>query len=283
MENKIDKKVKNYLDRIINIKPSNIKWNPNESWKKIKEQIDIKNKSVILWYFATAASFSILVASNISLNPEFILDKQKKKPKALDTENIKPLSENPEMESNGLIIKENILYNIRSKPLKLISTIKPNKVKELHKIPYTANAYKTSCDRKTDFEFSVSGNTTIRTGARIGFRVVKSNDRRTSGFGINIDNQIFNPSNSINDYPLTILQHISYIQASFSTQKSNSKNGFNELNVGYLLNTNMPAYQQRIYRIQYLQAINKHIKVGPEIIFSKNLKAVFPGFSFTIG
>ncbi|MEL6562241.1 MAG: hypothetical protein AAFQ94_28980, partial [Bacteroidota bacterium] len=42
-----------------------VTWDKQKSWDKIKDILASKNKQLIMWYFATAASISILVAASM--------------------------------------------------------------------------------------------------------------------------------------------------------------------------------------------------------------------------
>jgi len=67
-EEKLNHIVKDKIKKIEDKLIPNLSWTKEKSWSKIKEILDTKNKQLIMWYFAAAASISVLIAATYN-NP----------------------------------------------------------------------------------------------------------------------------------------------------------------------------------------------------------------------
>ena len=52
--------------------------------------------------------------------------------------------------------------------------------------------------------------------------------------------------------------------------------------IGYLINPNDTFYREKTIKMSAHKKLGKHLKVGPEIIFTNNFKNIIPGLSVQI-
>ncbi|MEL7145914.1 MAG: hypothetical protein AAFO69_06070 [Bacteroidota bacterium] len=282
----VKEKIKEVEHKII----PGVQWNKEESWNKIKEILSSKNKQLIMWYFATAASVSVLVAATLDNTLpvlEQFLPKTETVSIAHQPGTISPVSIPPiantrkEIALDPLQIKEPADYS-----------------KEIVTDPYMFKHIPTVADRqsitqpkkkdksipsiKINVHTSTNSATNITPGISLQYQhVLKSNSQQTKYISIGTyTNFILSPGNESDNngfYPAT------FINAAYGQKKHQKSNAEWEIGAGYLLNPNQVIYKDTTLRFHYTRTIMGRLKVGPELILTNSLTKVYPGITLAFG
>ncbi|MGB3467526.1 MAG: hypothetical protein WBA74_19730, partial [Cyclobacteriaceae bacterium] len=268
-----------------------VTWDKQKSWEKIREVLTSKNKQLIMWYFATAASISILVAASMETTMPYLH-------KLLETETVTetmeatvlPKESSPTtaekviIETDRIDFKklsvDNKLYSTRCTK-KMIEDLETGKIKDRSFIEKPTNRP----HGKVMVIPQINGNSVggVSPGVSVYFRnYLKGNASKVRyisvGVSANLIYQSGREGKSANLYPAT------FINARYGQRKLvNNKTKEWEMGAGYLLNPNQVIYKDTTFRFHYLKTITGKLKVGPELILTNNLTRLYPGFTLAFG
>ena len=268
-----------------------VTWDKQKSWDKIKDILSTKNKQLIMWYFATAASISILVAATADTTIPYFID-------FLEQENTKeivdinvPQSEltpdvpvrnkvNTEIIENKSLPEDNQLLKVtclKNKLRKLKTSKATEKViSEKLSTPATPKFYPGT-------QLGSNSITGIAPGMSIDFRhYLKAEDNRNRYIAIGANTALIfhiqSEGGKTEIYPAT------FINAKYGQSKiENNRKTEWEIGAGYLLNPNQVIYKDTTVRFQYTRTITGKLKVGPELILTNNLRKLYPGITLAFG
>lgn len=282
----VQDKIKEVENKIV----PGVTWDKQKSWEKIKEVLTSKNKQLIMWYFATAASVSILVAASMDTTLPYFQ-------KVFD------------METPAEIVKSEALKEFQiaapdKKPVKPIDRIASKKLSESN------DFFHSKCAKHQIKSIGTSGpesnmsidNFEEPTSPLKVLPQINSNVAAPFAPGFSVDYRFYfgkqptwvryiaigtssnliyrvNPENSgVDFYPAT------FINAKYGQKKLiNNRTKEWELGAGYLVNPDQVIYKDTTFRFQYLKTITGKLKAGPELILTNNLTRLYPGFTLTFG
>lgn len=268
-----------------------VSWDKQKSWDKIKDILASKNKQLIMWYFATAASISILVAASIDTTfPYFDQFIEKDTPAEIVDfiipETQPEITEQPRESFNAEIIKNKELPNDHQF---LNTACHKNKIKKLSPVNVEDEVIEddvaTSFSPEIFFSPQLSSNALSGISPALSMDIrhyLKSTGSKTRYVALGANTtfifQVQNENGSTKIYPATFI-NTKYGQ---SNMKNNKKTEW-EISAGYLLNPNQVIYKDTTVRFQYTRTLTGKLKVGPELILTNNLRKLYPGITLSFG
>ena len=268
-----------------------ISWDKQKSWDKIKDILASKNKQLIMWYFATAASISILVAASIDTTlPYFDQLMGKENPSEmvdLIIPDTKPVSEdqqriylNPKIIKNKDLPDDDEFFS---------STCFKNKIRRLKQKNDEQEVIEESdaTSFKPELSFSPQLNSNSLSGIAPGISMdlrhqlkSKGSKKKYVALGANTTFifHVRDENGRTEIYPATFI-NTKYGQSN----TRNNKNTEWEISAGYLLNPNQIIYKDTTVRFQYTRTVTGKLKVGPELILTNNLRKLYPGITLSFG
>ncbi len=286
-ENKLNHIVKDKIKKVEDKLVPGTGWNKEKSWHKIKEILNTKNKQLIMWYFATAASISILIAATSDKALVYLpfLHEESKTEIASITA---PVLNEVQKSLFSHKIEMEIIEKKGLESFKKVNCSK-TKVKPIEIKTKTPNVLFEEKATKKPIQFDVQGSVNINKisgfnpGISAGFKYVflnKENFNKYVIIGLSTNFIYQNTPESSNSrlYPAT------FVNAKYG-QSKRQENSFKEweMSAGYLLNPNQIIYKDTTIRLQYTRTIGNKFKIGPELIFTDNLKKVYPGITLAFG
>lgn len=263
-------------------------FDAQSTWEKLAKRLGQVDKRFMTWGIAMAASFSLLVAANIDL-----INWQESKEIPEPTVEAEPVVEKkdlviPYQKSESVAVIEQIVPHTPEKPEPLKETViaaappvrsktvllldkQENETLELY--PLT-NPF-VSVFAKANFQ---SSGITPEVG--IDFKLAENfTARRRDIYKLGISSQLNFRTNEAGEkkvHPHT------FVNLEFTSLNKKTKKGWTT-RAGYLLNPDGYLYQDTTIKVSVFRNIGKHIKIGPEVIFTDNLKQAYPSLSLILG
>ena len=263
-------------------------FNPAKTWKKLSEKLGRIDKGLVTWGLAMAASFSLLVAANIkvfdldpfdlNIEDHTIIEISKS-----STETIKS-NPKPAIHISGLkmakptkqateLKKSVTVSEINQKQPKTVVLLDKNE-QELIEISRLSNPF-VSAFGKVNFQ---SGSVVPEIG--VDFKIAENyTDKRRQIYKIGMSSQLNFKTNESGDkrvHPFT------FVNLEFTSLNKKTNKGWTS-RAGYLLNPDGQLYQDTTIKVSLFRNISKHIKLGPEVIFTNNIKQAYPSISLILG
>ncbi|MFY0654776.1 MAG: hypothetical protein JXQ96_22280 [Cyclobacteriaceae bacterium] len=275
-------KLDQHVNKSINIlnlsTPPMSSWNKAGTWEIIKNKIHSSNKTMIVWGFSMAASISLLIASVASIDPQFFEDT------VLDEKSVVEIKANRTS-------KEVQSINIPKKPGKLVklsAKTSMNVIEAPEFRPYVQNIILDNKSTQT-FEnkislvnpyFAIQHSAYNGTNASIGLDInlytkVKKFQTHQVTLGTSLDFRQTNTESGSSIHPF------SYINVGYSISNNNNHKGWNAM-AGYMINPDSNTYKNTTVKLSIGRKLSKHLRVGPEFIFTNNFKKVYPGVSIIL-
>lgn len=277
---KIDRIVKSKIEVLDLFPILGSKWNKSESWKVIQSKLNSTNKNIIIWGFSIAASISMLVAASINLSTPI-----------LDSDN------SIKEEISTLAIPEQIVLE-KHYPIK--KKIKINTIEKLYnKYTITSiNSINSQPVLKYSLQPSISEGKETQKNTRIlspyfALHSGGSGTYPSLGFNLNLYSHRKNNINHLVKLGISTsvqridhegsnkVQPFHYINLGYSNINELTDKGWN-VQVGYMMNPDSNVYKNKTVRFTAAKKFSKHLRVGPEIIFTDNLRKVYPGISIVL-
>lgn len=262
-------------------------FSASKTWEKLSDRLSRMDKGLVTWGLAMAASFSLLVAANIEvfdLNP---LDLDIKE------QVLSELSQPEEIELKAQPAATIHISNLQiTQPAKLTTELKQAVItpeqKSLPKtillrdkneneavgLPYLSNPF-VSVFGKANFQ---SGGVAPEIG--IDFKIAENySAKRRQIYKIGMSSQFnfkTNESGEKKIHPHT------FVNLEFTSLNKKTNKGWTS-RAGYLLNPDGQLYQDTTIKVSLLRNISKHVKLGPEVIFTNNMKQAYPSISLILG
>ena len=283
----VKEKIKEVEHKII----PGVQWNKENSWNKIKDILNTKNKQLIMWYFATAALVSVLVAATLDETIPVL-------------EQFLPKVEVNEVAGNHIseehVVRHELqevtrpdlsVEQLQSKDLNESGTENPARTCNFSNISLpdeypvmVPKNQKSTANNPVKVNVHASSNQLSGLNPGVSFQyqyVLKQSDRKTHYISIGTyTNLIIGASSEAGNnrfYPAT------FINAAYGQQKHQDRRSEWEIGAGYLLNPNQVIYKDTTIRFHYTRTVLGRLKVGPELILTNNLTKVFPGFTLAFG
>ncbi len=284
LNNIVQEKLKKIEDTLI---PGS-KWDKSASWQKIRQLLDTKNKQMVIWYFAAAASLSFAFAATLNENLNVFknsIDELLTKPIA-DAQPV--LKENQNGET--IAIEKTEPLNIKRKapyqpPVQLVAPATPQLIQEsiaTIEIPKNnVSSSRISVEPALNFG-SFTGRSVmsgLSGGVSLDLRYHLNKHHGRSGYmAVGVQSTLIpkhNTEDQFNIYPATFLT-TKYGQTSVN---KNGQNKVWEIGASYLLNPDQEIFEDSTIKIQYNRTIVGRLRGGPELIFTNKFRKVYPGFT----
>lgn len=263
-------------------------FDAQSTWEKLSKKLGQVDKRFVTWGIAMAASFSLLVAANISLFNWNELDQPPQQ-----TQISSPItSENATVELPKRTKPITIVEQIEPHTIKPASQIKENRIhSKLDTRPKTILLQNQVEKPKIDLYplsnpfVTVFAKANFQTGSitpefGLDFKLAENyTARRRDIFKLGISSQLNFKTNEEGDkkmHPHT------FVNLEFTSLNKKTNKGWTT-RAGYLLNPDGHLYQDTTIKVSIFRNIGKHIKVGPEVIFTENLKQAYPSISLVLG
>ena len=269
-----------------------IQWNKQESWNKIKDILSTKNKQLIMWYFATAASVSILVAATLDDTlpafEQYLPESESAAHASNEQEQIpmplEPLKANPVPDPADFTIQPRSYDEPEPAYMMPVCIMTEKATPEAILAPEQPSS--TAAPRAPfGFNFNVSSNqlSGFAPGVEFQYRhVLKKNTTQSSFISISTHTSlILSQSEEAGQsrlYPATFV-NASYGKAKYKSNKTSEW----EIGAGYLLNPNQVIYKDTTIRFHYTRSVLGRLKIGPELIWTNNLTKIYPGITLAFG
>ncbi|MFT7037236.1 MAG: hypothetical protein ACJA2S_005780 [Cyclobacteriaceae bacterium] len=280
-EEKIDRIVKIKIEVLNLFPPLGSKWSKNGSWKVIQNKLSNTNKTVIIWGFSVAASISILVAASINLNTSILLDSNSNEKKEIST---LVITEQKIHRKHYLTKKEiniNAIEKLNNKyTIPTINSINSQPTFKYSLQPFVSKVRETQQNKNIISPYFALHSGSSGTYPSIGFDFKlysknKNNMTHLMKLGISTNFQQINYEASSKVFPLTYI-HVGYTHINELTNK-----GWNA-QLGYMVNPDSNVYKNNTVKFTLTKKLSKHLRAGPEIIFTDNLRKVYPGISIVL-
>ncbi|WP_422362289.1 hypothetical protein [Reichenbachiella sp.] len=263
-------------------------FNPVKTWEKLSEKLGKMDKGLVTWGLAMAASFSLLVAANIKVfdlnpfnlniedytisempksSPETIVNKPKPTIHISGLKMAKPIKQDTELK------KPVITSEVNKKLPKTVVLLEKNEQESIE-VSRLSNPF-VSVFGKANFQ---SGSVVPEIG--VDFKIAENyTAKRRQIYKIGMSSQLNFKTNESGDkrvYPHT------FVNLEFTSLNKKTNKGWTS-RAGYLLNPDGQLYQDTTIKVSLFRNISKHIKLGPEVIFTNNMKQAYPSISLILG
>ena len=278
---KIDRIVRSKIEVLDLSPPLGSTWSKKASWKVIQNKLGSANKTVIIWGFSIAASVSMLLAASINLNTSIFIDSNHKEKKEVSTFMIKEQKVSEKHHS----VKQRIGFNTIKK---LDNERRIPSITRITSLPNLESYLQPVISKKSEAKKNVgiiSPNISIHSGIRgiypsLGFDLKLYSKRKnfinhSINLGTSTGFQRINYEGSSNVFPIT------YIQVGYTRLNELTNKGWN-MQIGYMTNPDSNVYKNKTMKFTLTKKFSRHIKAGPELIFTNNLSKVYPGISIIL-
>lgn len=276
---KIDRIVKSKLEVLNFSPPPESNWDKNVSWKIIKNKLASSNKTLVVWGFSVAASISMLIAANITwemglvVDPSETIQEQSVILIAPEQKVIKPqpsAKEIIEMKKIKSVYSDNVISSTNS--------VNENSVIEPAFQPVTPLGQLKYVQLISPY-FSIHTGTS-GTYPNVGFDFKMYSKRKNKinhlmKLGVSTDFQRITNETSTKVFPLTFI-NVGYSRVNEFTEKGWSTQ------VGYMINPDSYVYKNKTVKFSLTKRFSRHLKAGPEIIFTNNFRKVYPGITIVL-
>lgn len=263
-------------------------WTRSKTWQVIKNKLEGSNKTIIAWGFSIAASVSMLIGAGLTLNDIHVFEDEEEitKTTMAKVPGFTIKKETPqsvvERDTNRELI---ILDNVPNKHPDQLKAVAVNTLPiRLTKFNATKKGYHFEHQPKNNplfRPFVFMGHSLIlgsAPGLGIDVRLksyTRNNTRHEINLGVQSNFQQIVIEGSPRTYPFT------FVQLGYSRTNDSNDKGWTA-QAGMMVNPDSNVYQQKTVRFSLNRQFNRHIKAGPEFIFTDNFKKVYPGISIIL-
>lgn len=259
----------------------------NKTWKKLASRLGQMDKRFVTWGLAMAASFSLLVAANVDI---FFRD----------SFGVQPM-EKHEVDAQKIYKKEPASTPSRPIAMTIIQTIQPVESDGLqigsaiNSIPTNDKNTQLLLDKKKTSEPDVVSfsNPFVSVFTKVNFQseaitpefgidfklTEKYTAKRRDIYKLGLSTQL---NFTTNETGKKRIHPHTFVNLEFVSLNKKTSKGWTT-RAGYLLNPDGQLFQDTTIKVSLFRNIGKHLKVGPEIIFTENLKKSYPSISLVLG
>ncbi|MCR9252655.1 MAG: hypothetical protein NXI20_19700 [bacterium] len=285
INNIVQEKLKTIEDKIV----PGTNWDKATSWKKIREILDTKNKKMVIWYCAMAASISFAFAATLNENLNFVkhsIEEMLSKPIAENTTDQEILTEQETFQP----IKKEAPAELSKKTMVELSDFSENTIKPVAEFtPYQNKLVTQTPRQKSSPKLSVSPSISVNANPNlwndfsptlgVDFKYQLNNDSKNRKYvSLGLQSTMFTKfenERSVKVYPAT------FVTTKYGQSKVNinGKKKIWEVGAGYLVNPDHEIFDDSTFKVQYNRTIIGRFRGGPELIFTDKFKKVYPGFT----
>jgi len=275
-------------------------WNKEGVWKRIKQALTegAGGPKMIAWYVATAAGVSLLVASTVNFDQlNFNLFQDDSVVGKNVPIRITKSDENNEVVRLISLPADNPTLTIRSRQLSLFQS--PPKIEVMEKLPEqrrTSIYTKLELAQKTPVLFKPNFRVKLRGGISANSRFVT----HQIDFGVTMD---VSRSEAIKKrlFIGTLIQFIrpfkggeqpneNGLSTSYFVKSVYEKEHFEDdkrkgwsAGAEFLIHSEDDTFSNQVLKVFYSRNIMGKVKIGPEVMFTKGFKKVYPGIRLAVG
>ncbi|MEP4091846.1 hypothetical protein [Reichenbachiella sp.] len=262
-------------------------FDPSKTWEKLSSRLGQIDKRFVTWGLTMAASFSLLVAANVDVFLWNSLDEQPIK------KNVVVTKEDHNEEIAHLISNPTVLTALEAIPL--AKTNEPIMKLEISPLPVNRTHTELIRDKKEQRKVEVTpfSNPFVFVFAKVNFQTESVSPefgldfkfaenytaKRRDIYKLGISSQLnFTTSETGKKkvYPHT------FVNLEFASLNKKTNKGWTT-RAGYLINPDGQLFQDTTIKVSLFRNVGKHLKVGPEVIFTDNLKKSYPSISLVLG
>jgi hypothetical protein len=281
--NEFDKKIKAQAKKVEHTLPTGIVWDINKSWNQIAQMLKHANPKSFVWYFSLAASISMVMANTGLITSTW------KRPEAetitsLEDSPLSTIKINPSPSAIQPSIHDSIQIKlVNSKDVVALPSISSKLVYADINPPSASNGQRDS--QYTIGRFKPILNAGMnRSGVRLSCELMfitnKTIKNASIGMSLEMNTQFF--TNLPQEAALLNYSHhalyMNVVVLNESAKRPWSARIGTPLWQSNNRDDNAPAL-----KMNYQTKIGKRVFIGPEIIFSKGFKQVYPGISLSFG
>ena len=254
--------------------------NQEKMWEAISAKLEHLDKRIITWFLAMTTSFTLLVATGLEYinynldTPKTVTVHEANKPKEIDE--IPSFSQESELVPNLVLIERKNIQDEVTQQYRL-NNVKP--IPPAKKINHIS-----------------SNSTILHPSVGLTGSINISTQRMLPALGVEL--QVFEWHKGDKKHSFKIQWQAQFLYQSPGESASNdlnvnhfistnyeienSKNKGWSIGGGYLLNPNGHIYINSTWKATALRRLNKHILLGPEVIFTDKFTKIMPSFTFVI-
>ncbi len=281
--NEFDKKIKGQVKKVEHTAPSYVTWDINKSWDKISQLLKQASPKSMVWYLSLAASVSMVMA-NVSL-VDYEWKSQAPKPRMqsklanLNTET--PIVNTTENQSGHA--QSDLYMVVNPKKVSAIPTITLAQTQaDFIPLARYSSALQDASSRVSFKPLLATGITT--SGARFsGELMVITNHRiknASLGMSLEMSSQIIN---GIDREASASNQSRQTLYMNMVVLNDQARRPWTARIGTPLWQTNSGDSTAPMIKMNYQTKVGRRIYIGPEIIFTKAFKQVYPGISLSFG
>lgn len=279
----LDKQIKDQVKKVAHLPPVGVSWNIDQSWDKIARLLRQAHPKSILWYCSLAASISLVMA-NVSLLPDqwseeahhvqestFALMDLPQAPKSRAATTHLPESKDP-----------------------VFSAIHPKKIQSYGGIthipshgpvalPATSNVHHTKATGKVTLIPRLYTGINAAGVGLSGELIVSTNKKINTaslGMSVELNTHFLNHSGRENMATNLTRQSVYMNMVLINTQ---AKRPWSARIGTPLWQTEAHDSGAPVIKVNYQTTLGKKIQIGPELIFTKGFKKVYPGITLSFG
>lgn len=279
--NEFDKKIKDQLRKVEQTRPSDVVWDINKSWDKLALLLKQASPKSIVWYFSLAASVSMVMA-NVSLftydwsRPEI----QEQEKLAINT-SFKPKAQYAESKQiDATTSSPHQLLSVNSKGADDIPAINHGNVPKF--IPQ-ATVYRNGKMRNQSFAPRLNtgmGPSGVKLSGELIFISHKNIKNVNLGMSLEMNSHFFTSQNKETGIS-NRSQHAVYMN--MVVINDNAKRPWSARIGTPIWQTNGADSSASMLKMNYQTKVGRKLHIGPELIFTKGFKQVYPGISLSFG
>jgi len=301
MNNKrLDKTFQQKVEHVQKHNGIHVFWNKEGVWKRIQKALEDSAGSpkMIAWYAAMAASVSLLVASSLSfdqLNFDFLQKEEVEEEKA--SVSFVKSDENAEIVRLISLPADQTTLPIRSRQKSMLQA--SQKIDLLKKLPEQKKKFlysRIDLARKSKTAFrpkfrvklvgGISANSKYVT-PRIDFGVamdVSKTEAIKKRLFVGTSVQFIKPFNGGEQTRSNSLPASYFVKSTYESERfeGGKRRGWSA-GAEYLIHSKDDSLPNQMLKVFYSRSIMNKVKIGPEVMFTKGFKKVYPGITLAVG
>lgn len=276
----LDKLVKDEIDVLDFTPPKTKHWIKSESWEVIKQRIGKTNTKLVAWGLAMAATVSLTIAAALEFNLKSLLDYTM--PIKSELAYLKP--QKPYQLNINQVRNMRKIDLIKVKPItkinevSIISEDSKNSV-VIHKNLDLINTNSKTRNPIINPYFSLGvGSKSIKPEVGIDFLIFSiQKNFKTKQIKLGISTELVQQTKESHSQ----ITPFHFANLTYDNIDNRSDKGWS-VKTGVLINPDSNFYQNTTLKLGLRRQFSKRLKFGPEVIFTDNLKKVYPSLTLLL-
>ncbi len=281
--NEFDKKIKGQVKKVEHIAPTHVTWDINKSWDKISQLLKQASPKSMVWYLSLAASVSMVMA-NVSLM-DYRWENQAPKPSIqpkLTNLNTVVLPTVQQVEKQPSHAQSDLYMMVIPKKVSAIPTITLAQT-QADVIPLAGYSSALQ-DSPPRVSFKPLLTTSIATsGARFSGELMVITSHRIKNASLGMSLEMSSQINGIGREAPASNQSRQTLYMNMVVLNDQARRPWTARIGTPLWQTNAGDSTVPMIKMNYQTKVGKRIYIGPEVIFTKAFKQVYPGISLSFG